>query len=1030
MSEGIRKINPIVNFSVTKRVSITMLALIMVVFGLMSLTRMPLEMMPDISFPTITVVTSYQGVAPQEIEQLVTEPIERAISSVNNVKKVSSSSAEGYSSISVEFEWGTNLDVASMDIRDYIAQIRGHLPTGINDPLVYKFDMSQMPVLLSGVSGNPDSYKLRVFLEDNVQQRLQRLDGVAQVQVMGGDEREIQICVDPIKLKGKSLTMDNIIGSLRSQNSNTPAGYFNVANTDILLRAMGEYKDLDDIRNTVVGASSNGIPVKLYEIANVVDTYKEKRSLSKINGESSVFLIVSKQSGSNTLKVSQKVNKEIEAIKAQFPEIKFSTIFDQGDPVKRTTKTTVKELLIGGLLAILLLFIFLGNIRPTLIISVAIPLSIITTFIILYATGFTLNIMTLGGLALGIGRLVDDAVVVIENIFRHLENGESPQVAAKKGASEVSMAIVASTFTTIIVFLPMLFSKGIAGELMRGLSLTIAFALLASLFVAFTIVPMLSSIFFRKPKKEGAAWFNVIKNFYAKTLKSVLKRPGLTIGSVFLIVVVSVVVGFMFVGKEFMPSSDNGMMAMNVELPQGTTLDETTTLCGQIRDMLLTVPEVKYVGEMIGRDDNSRNQSSVTGTNGAVIYVRLTETKDRDRTQQEIQNSLRDKFPVLNNGKITFSNQSMMGSSGKPVSIYVYGTDLNTLKDISQNILDAVKTVPGIKDIESSFSKARPEYHFKVDRQKALLYGLSPSQVQSALQAANLGTVATQLRTGDDEIDMRVILDKKFRSDLDYIRQFPLKTPTGAIIPLSQVTTMSEGLGPVTIKRDNKYRIGIVDANLENRPLGEVVNDVKARLEPIKKAMPQGYAIEFKGEFEDMQDAFGQLLLALIVAILLIYMIMASQFESLVHPFVIMFTIPLAAIGVVWILLLLGKTLSIVTFMGIIILVGIVISNGIVMVDYINQLREAGNDMHTSLVEGCQTRLRPVIITALATIVGMIPMAFFGGKDGSQMAPMATAVIGGLISSTFLTLYVIPIVYQYVDQIATWVKHFAKKAID
>ncbi|NLD91328.1 MAG: efflux RND transporter permease subunit [Fibrobacter sp.] len=1029
MSEGIRKINPIVNFSVTKRVSITMLALIMVVFGLMSLTRMPLEMMPDISFPTITVVTSYQGVAPQEIEQLVTEPIERAISSVNNVKKVSSSSAEGYSSISVEFEWGTNLDVASMDIRDYIAQIRGMLPTGINDPLVYKFDMSQMPVLLSGVSGNPDSYKLRVFLEDNVQQRLQRLDGVAQVQIMGGDEREIQISVDPIKLKGKSLAMDNIIGSLRSQNSNTPAGYFNVANTDILLRAMGEYKDLDDIRNTVVGASPNGIPVKLYEVANVIDTYKEKRSLSKINGESSVFLIVSKQSGSNTLKVSQKVSKEIEAITTQFPEIKFSTIFDQGDPVKRTTKTTVKELLIGGMLAILLLFIFLGNIRPTLIISVAIPLSIITTFIILYSTGFTLNIMTLGGLALGIGRLVDDAVVVIENIFRHLENGESPQVAAKKGASEVSMAIVASTFTTIIVFLPMLFSKGIAGELMRGLSLTIAFALLASLFVAFTIVPMLSSIFFRKPKKEGAAWFNVIKNFYSKTLKSVLKRPGLTIGSVFLIVIVSVVVGLLFVGKEFMPASDNGMMAMNVELPQGTTLDETTALCGQIREMLLTVPEVKYVGEMIGRDDNSRSQSSVTGTNGAVIYVRLTETKDRDRTQQEIQNSLRDKFPVLNNGKITFSNQSSMGG-GKPVSIYVYGTDLNTLKDISQNILDAIKSVPGLKDLESSFSKARPEYHFKVDRQKALLYGLSPSQVQSALQAANLGTVATQLRTGDDEIDMRVILDKKYRSDLDYIRQFPLKTPTGAIIPLSQVTTMSEGLGPVTIKRDNKYRIGIVDANLENRPLGDVVKDVEARLDQIKNALPEGYALEFKGEFQDMQEAFLQLLIALIIAILLIYMIMASQFESLVHPFVIMFTIPLAAIGVVWILLILGKTLSIVTFMGIIILVGIVISNGIVMVDYINQLREAGKNMHDSLVEGCQTRLRPVIITALATIVGMIPMAFFGGKDGSQMAPMATAVIGGLISSTFLTLYVIPIVYQYVDQIAGWIKHHAKKAID
>jgi HAE1 family hydrophobic/amphiphilic exporter-1 len=638
--------------------------------------------------------------------------------------------------------------------------------------------------------------------------------------------------------------------------------------------------------------------------------------------------------------------------------------------------------------------------------------------------------MTLGGLALGIGRLVDDAVVVIENIFRHLENGESPQIAAKKGASEVSMAIAASTFTTIAVFLPMLFSQGLAGQLTRGLCLTIAFALLASLFVAFTIVPMLSSVFFRKPKKDYGAWFNVVRKWYGKALVAVLKHKGKSIFTAAVIVIVSVVVGLLFVGKELMPSSDRGMIAINVEMPQGTTLEETTTMCAQVRDMLLKIPEVKYVGEMIGRDDDSRGQGTVTGPNGATIYIRLTDTEDRERSQQEIENSLRDKFPKLNNGKITLSTQTGFSTSGKPVSIYIYGTDLSTLKDISQNVLDMIKDIPGLSDVESSFSKARPEYHFKVDRQKALLYGLAPAQVQSALMAANLGTVSTQLRTGEDEIDMRVILNKKYRSDLDYLLQFPLKTPTGAIIPLSQVTTMTEALGPVTIQRDNKFRVGIVDANLADRPLGEVIKDVKARLAPVEKALPDGYTIEFKGDYEDMQEAFIQLILALAIAILLIYMIMAAQFESLVHPFIIMFTIPLAAVGVVWILLLLGKTLSIVTFMGIIILVGIVVSNGIVMVDYINQLRESGKSIHDSLVEGSQTRLRPVIITALATIVGMIPMAFFGGKEGAQMAPMATAVIGGLISSTFLTLFVIPIVYEYVDIFASWIKRHVKRVID
>lgn len=1033
MSEHTRKINPLVNFSVNKRVSISMLILIVMVFGFLSLSRLPLEMMPDISFPTITVVTQYSGVAPQEIEQLVTEPLERAISSVNKVKKVSSMSSEGYSTITVEFEWGTNLDYASQDIRDYIGRVKDYLPEGVQEPMILKFNMSQLPVILSGVSGIPDSYKLTKFLEDNVQQRLQRLDGVAQVQILGGRTREIHIAVDPIRLKGKSLTMDGIINSLRTQNMNTPAGYFIAGNTDYLLRAMGEYRNLDDIRNSIIGASSDGKTIRLYEVADVIDTYKESRNMIRMNGESSVFLIVSKQSGSNTLKISEKLNKEINKIKKEYPEIKFYTVFDQGDPVKRVTKSTTRELIVGGLLAVLLLFIFLGNLRPTLIIALAIPLSVITTFIVLYSAGFTLNLMTLGGLALGIGRLVDDAVVVIENIFRHLENGEKPKEAARRGASEVSMAVVASTFTTIIVFLPMLFSTGLAGQLTRGLCLTIAFALLASLFVAFTIVPMLSSLFLRKPKKEPAAWFNGIKEWYAKWLKRVLRHPGITVLTSGAIVVVSIVAGALFLGKELMPASDRGMIVMNLELPQGTPLDETAKMCKQIQTMLQSIPEVKYVGEMIGRDEfgGGGGSSGVTGPNGAQMFIRLVDHELRHRSQQQIESFLRERMPELKNGKITIAAGGGFSSSGgKPVTIHIYGNDLNTLKDISQNITDMIKDIPGLKDIESSFSKARPEFHFTVDRQKALLYGLAPYQVQTALQAANLGIVSTQLRTGEDEVDMRVILNERFRSNIDYLRQFPLKTPTGVIIPLSQIVSVSEEEGPVTINRDNKFRVGIVDANLADRPLGSVVKDIKTRLAPVEKSMPDGYSIEFKGEFEDMQEAFGQLVLALIIAILLIYMIMASQFESLVHPFVIMFTIPLAAIGVVWILLLLGKTLSIVTFMGIIILVGIVVSNGIVMIDYVNQVRETGKPVVDSLIEGCQTRLRPVIITACATIAGMIPMAFFSGSEGAQMSPMALAVIGGLISSTFLTLFVIPVVYLYMDKFAFWITHHVKRAID
>ena len=1026
-----KKINPLVEFSVSKRVTITMLILIVMVFGFLSFTRLPLDMFPEMSYPVITVMTSYTGVAPEEVERLVTVPLEGAIAGVNNVKKVSSSSSEGYSTISVEFEWGTNLDAAGQDIKDYISRLKDYMPDGVSDPMVLKFNTSQIPIMFSGVSGIEDPYKLKKFLEDNVQQRVQRLDGVAQVQIYGGVEREIQIAVDPIRLKGKGISVDGVANALRAQNMNTPAGYMVTGGTDFLVRGMGEFGSIDDIRNSIIGAADDGTPVRLFEVADVKDTYKEKRSLMRMNGKPSVFLVISKQSGANTLKVSQKINKEIADIKAANPQLVFNTVLDQGEPVKRVTGSTIREGIIGAALAIILLFVFLGNIRPTLIISVAIPLSIISTFIALYVGGFTLNLMTLGGFALGIGRLVDDAVVVIENIYRHLMKGEPPVVAARRGASEVSMAIAASTFTTIIVFLPLLFSTGLAGQLTRGLCLTIMFALLASLFVAFTIVPMLASVFFRKPKKDNAAWFDVVKEYYGSWLSRVLDHPWITASVVGIILVVSLGVGVKFLGKEFMPAGDNGMMVLMVEMPQGTPLDETTALTGQLSKLLMSYPEVQFVGEMVGSDNESASHGEgVTGPNGAQIIVKLVEPAKRKRTQQQIEDDFRARQPKLKGAKITLSAMSgfSMGSD-KPLTVHIYGNNLATLSDISQNVLNVLKSIPGVKEAESSFSKSRPEYHFVINRQKALVYGLSPYQVQTALQSANLGTVATQYRTGDEEIDVRVILDKRYRDKLDYLKQLPLRTPTGVTIPLSQVVTIVPAEGPAVIKRDSKFRVGIVDANITGRPLGAIVADVKTRLAPLEKSLPAGYTISYKGDYENMQESFQQLALALILAVLLIYMVMASQFESLVHPFTIMFTIPLAGIGVVWILLLLGKTLSMVSFLGIIILTGIVVSNGIVMVDYINQCRHRGMAIRDAVIEGCKTRLRPVIITASATVVAMVPMGFFGGTEGSTTSPMALSVIGGLISATFFTLFVVPLVYMAFDKFGQWVKGKFKKVI-
>ncbi|MBN1578164.1 MAG: efflux RND transporter permease subunit, partial [Chitinispirillaceae bacterium] len=812
-------------------------------------------------------------------------------------------------------------------------------------------------------------------------------------------------------------------------------GYLTKSNTDYLLRAMGEFKSIDDIRNIIIGvAPDNRTPVRLYEVADVRDAYKEKRSLIRINGRESVFLIMMKQSGANTLNVSRKLVKEMEAVKKIYPQLEFYTFWDQGKPVERVIGSTSRDIIIGYVFVILILLIFLGNLRPTLIIAIAVPLSIITTFIVLYLTGFTLNLMTLGGLALGVGRLVDDAVVVIENIYRHLENGESPVHAARNGASEVSMAISASTFTTIIVFLPLTFSQGMAQQLTRGFSLTIAFTLLASLFVAFTIVPMLSSVFFRKPKKEPARWFNSIKDWYGRGLEGVLRRPGLTLWVVVILLIVSIGAGAVFVGREFMPKQDSTMMVLNLEMPIGTTLDETASMCTSIEKLLMSYPEATYVGEVVGVDESQMGDpggASISGPNGAQIFVMLKDPEDRKRSQQEIEDLVRLRLPELKNGKITIMSTSGFSmASGKPIKINIYGNNFATLADISNNIIKVVRTVPGLHDVESSFSKARPEYHFVINRQKTLLFGLTPYQVQKTIEAANLGTVFSQLRTGDEEIDIRVILDNKFRNDLEYLNQLPLKTPSGASISLSQVATLVAAEGPVIINRDNKFRTGIVDANYTGRPLGAIVKDIQERIAPIEKALPSGYSLSFGGEYKDMQETFMQLLLALLLAILLAYMVMAAQFESLIHPLVIGFTIPLAVIGVVWILLLFGKTLSLTSFLGIIILAGIVLSNGIVLIDYVNQLRSKGMGIHDALIEGGKTRLRPIIVTSITTVVGMVPLALDRSESSAMASPMALSVIGGLTSSTFLTLFIIPVVYQYFDRLGAWIKRTLVRIID
>ncbi|MFH1762519.1 MAG: efflux RND transporter permease subunit, partial [bacterium] len=646
----------------------------------------------------------------------------------------------------------------------------------------------------------------------------------------------------------------------------------------------------------------------------------------------------------------------------------------------------------------------------------------------------TLNIMTLGGIALGVGMLVDNAVVVIENIYRHLEAGMSRNDAAKKGASEVGMAITASTMTTVAVFLPILFATGLAGQLAKGLAVTIIFALLSSLLIAITIVPMLASVIFKRSRQNGdAAWLEGIKNWYVSALSSSLNHPWRVVLGILLILTVTLIIGGTKVGREFMPKSDSPMLMMTMEMPIGTPLEESRALANQVRDMLMSDEAVMTVGTMVGRNEQDQNTeaANVSGPHFTQFFVRLKDSKERKITSMELTDEIRNRMPKSDSIKFNFTHMGMqmgMGSQ-KPVNIKVFGKDFGVIKIICERIVKGIESIEGLKDIEISLSRGRPEFHFKINRDKAIRFGLTAFQVENAIQAATLGQVATRFRSSGEEIDVRVRLAKESRSSIDKLKQIPIRLPSGGIIPLEQICDFKEDLGPIVIKRDNQYRLATVDANTSERDLNSIVKDIKDRIHGMSKTLPSGYFIEFGGEFEDMMDAFKTLLLALAIAVLLVFMVMAAQFESLVHPLVIMFCMPLAIIGAVWAFLITGTTLSVVTFIGVIILAGIVVNNGIVLIDYVNQLRQDGVPVREAVIQGGKTRLRPILITAGTTILGMVPMAFSKSEGAELSSPMALTVIGGLVSATFLTLFFIPVVYIWADRISVRIRGLFKRSV-
>jgi len=951
-------------FLVKRPVTIVMLMLIVLVLGGLSLSRLTVDLMPEIKFPNVSVVTTYSGVASEEIEKSLTRPLEAAIRNVPGIKNVKSTSQEGISLITAEFPWGTNLDEASAAIRDRIGMIKKYLPDGIDEPLVLKVDLSQIPVMMMSLTGDRDIGELKRLADDGVVPRLERVDGVASVMISGSRDREIQVYVDKSALLALGLSLDQVIGKIRYENLDISGGTLEESQQEFSVRGLGEFHNVQELRDLVVGMKPDGSVIHLDEIATVVDGLSDLTSITHVNKKPGLSIIVSKQTDANTVQVANRIKDALPGIVSDLPpDIKIGTIMDMSNMVNDAINGLLHAALEGGVLAIIIIFLFLLRFRPTLIVSLSIPLSLLLACVGMYFTKMTINIMTLGGLLLALGRLVDDSIVVMENIFRHMRLGKSPGQAAVDGAGEVSTAVISSTLVTVVVFLPIVFATGVAGQLFISFGATVFFALVASLLVAFTVVPMLSSRIFSFGRgisegEEERGVYKYIRNFYGRALSWSLKHKGVIFSGAGVVLVITVML-FGKLGKEFMPNFNTGMYSVTVAMPRGSSLQATTSVVSRLEDEFMTLPDAGSVSGMIGSTGSRSGMSSTTVSNTSAdgrIFVTMARNKKlvtTDATVSQMVHRFAADYP-----NVQFAMPQMSGQifgSARPIEVKIYGDDLDKLRSLGSDLVNEIKTVPGVRDPTSSLEHGSPEIDFTFDRERATGYALTAAQVSNTVANAITGAVASIYREAGQEINVRVRLDTNSVLGYNDIKDIPITSPLGFTVPLRDIATVKYGEGPALIQRENAKRLVDVTADIGDRPLSQVSAEIAKRLKVM--ALPQGYFYDFGGAQKDMRDTFASLFLVLILAMLLVYMILASLYESLIHPLTIMLSIPFAFTGAFAMLYITGTTLSTTSYIGLIMLVGIVATNAIVLLDFVLKNRERGMDRHQAVVEAGKVRL-------------------------------------------------------------------------
>lgn len=1012
--------------SVKRPITTSLIFVAVIILGLFSLKKLPIDLFPDIDTNTIMVMTTYTGTSAADIEQNVTRPLENTLNSVEHLKHITSNSKENISIITLEFEYGYDIDALTNDVRDKLDMVSSYLPDDAQTPIIFKFSTDMIPIVLLSVQADESMPGLYKILDENVCNPLARVDGVGSVTVLGAPEREIHVYLDPIRMEAYNLSVETVAALIGAENNNIPGGTFDIGNETYPLRVQGEFNDPQEMAGIVVGVSSSGGVVHLRDVARIDDSLQERAQESYNNGVKGAMIMVQKQTGANSVEISTKIANQLPKIQKNLPsDVKLGYIVDTSDNIRNTISSLVETVVFALIIVSIVVFFFLGRWRATVIILLTIPISLIASFIYLYATGNTLNIVSLSALSIAIGMVVDDAIVVLENITTHIERGSAPMQAAVHGTNEVAVSVFASTLTLIAVFLPLTLVTGMTGVLFKQLGWMVCIMMVISLVCALSLTPMLSSRMLHLKTTDSPLFkkfygpiehlLDKLDNLYARLLDVCVTHRWITSLVVLGIFVVSVLM-MGFIGTEFFPTNDDGRLGVTLELPIGTRVDAAKQVSNRIyQEWKEKYPEIKVLNYTVGQANSDNTMASMMDNGSHIISmnISLVDVDKRKRGITEIAELMRQdlkQYPELKKSQVNVGGSRGSGMSGQSVLEYeIYGYDFTKTDSVAQHLKRILQGVEGAADIDISRSDYQPEYHVDFDREKLAIYGLNLSTAATALRSRINGTTASYFREDGDEYDIKVMYDPEHRKSISDIENILLYNSLGQGVRLKEVGHVVERFNPPTIERKDRERIITVSAVVQGRAMSEVIADAEPLIDQME--LPSGVSINLSGSYEDQQDSFNDLMMLGVLIILLVYIVMAAQFESLTYPAIIMSSIMFAFSGIVFVLLITRTTLNVMSMIGAIMLIGIVVKNGIVLIDYINLNRERGMSIRRSVINGGHSRLRPVLMTSLTTILGMVPMAIGTGQGSEMWRPMGTAVIGGLTMSTLLTLLFVPTMY-------------------